>query len=437
MKFYSLNGHPREVSFEEAVCESIAPDNGLFFPKTILPVDNEVIQSFYEMPREKIAYEAIKQFIGCSIPKSELKKIIRETLSFEFPIVRLHDNLYALELFHGPTLAFKDVGARFMARCLRYFYSKRKQNTTILTATSGDTGGAVANGFYGVEGTQVMILYPKGRVSPLQERQMTTLGGNITAVAVEGSFDDCQAIVKKAFSDVKLKKAYGLVSANSINVARWLPQMFYYIFALQKFENKPVVFSVPSGNFGNICAGMIAKRIGFPIKKFIASNNRNNVVHRYLKTRKYEPAATISTLSNAMDVGKPSNFIRIQRLYNDFEHLKKHLSSATYNDIQTSEALLMVKKKYDYLMDTHGAIGYLGIKDYLNKEHSRETIGIFLETAHPAKFIPVIEPIIDEKVRIPKGLESLMNQKESTHSIPADYSSFQSILKELLLKTKG
>ncbi len=432
MKFYSLNGHSKEVTFEEAVCESIAPDNGLFFPKTIRSVDNEVIQSFYDMPREKIAYEAIKQFVGYSIPKSELKKIIRETLSFEFPIVRLHDNIYALELFHGPTLAFKDVGARFMARCLRYFYSKRKQNTTILTATSGDTGGAVANGFYDVEGTQVMILYPKGKVSPLQERQMTTLGGNIKAVAVEGSFDDCQAIVKKAFSDGKLKKNYGLVSANSINVARWLPQMFYYIFALQKFENKPVFFSVPSGNFGNICAGMIAKRIGFPIKKFIASNNRNNVVHRYLKTGKYQPIETISTLSNAMDVGKPSNFIRIQRLYNDFEHLKKHLTSETYNDIQTSEALLTVKKKYDYLMDTHGAIGYLGIKDYLNKEQSREAIGIFLETAHPAKFTPVIEPIIHEKLRIPKGLELLMKQKESTHSIPADYSSFQSILNELL-----
>ena len=369
MNFYSLNGHQREVNFKEAVIESLAPDKGLFFPREINKLDNSILNNFHEMPREEIAYEAIKQFIGNSIPEQKLKDIIAETLSFDFPITPIHDNIYSLELFHGPTLAFKDVGARFMARCLGYFNQQNKEKITVLVATSGDTGGAVADGFYKVPGVDVIILYPKGKVSDLQEKQLTTLGENIRAIEVEGSFDDCQEIVKQAFLDTDLKKQFGLTSANSINVARWLPQLFYYIFALQKFKNKDVIFSVPSGNFGNICAGMIAQQLGFPIKHFIASNNVNNVVFRYLASEKYDPKLTIPTISNAMDVGAPSNFIRIQTIYKTFENLKNHLSGATYSDEETGNALIEVKEKHNYLMDTHGSIGYLGLKDYLQKNN--------------------------------------------------------------------
>ncbi len=432
MKYYSLNGHPKEVNFEEAVLESMAPDKGLFFPKKINPLPDSVLNQFHEMPREEIAYEAIKQFVDESIPEKELKRIIKETLSFDFPIVPIHDHIYSLELFHGPTLAFKDVGARFMARCLGYFNQKNTKKVTVLVATSGDTGGAVADGFYKVPGVDVVILYPKGKVSDLQERQLTTLGKNIRAIEIEGSFDDCQDLVKQAFLDFELKAVLGLTSANSINVARWLPQMFHYIFALQQFKNKDVIFSVPSGNFGNICAGMMAQQLGFPIKHFIAANNDNNVVHRYLSSEKYEPKATISTISNAMDVGNPSNFIRIQTLYKNFSTLQKYLSSATYNDSETKQILLEVKEKYHYLMDTHGAIGYLGLREYLSETQDISSIGVFLETAHPVKFNTVIEPIIEEIIKIPESLQKLILKKKKTDLCKKDFEE----LKQLLLKQK-
>ncbi|APD07200.1 threonine synthase [Flavobacteriaceae bacterium UJ101] len=431
MKYYSLNGHTREVNFEQAVVESIAPDKGLFFPREIQPLDSNILEQFHGMPREEIAYEAIKQFVGATIPKKDLERIIKETISFDFPVINIHDNIHTLELFHGPTLAFKDVGARFMARCLGYFNQKQPKKTTVLVATSGDTGGAVADGFYKVSGVDVIILYPKGKVSNLQEKQLTTLGENITAIEVEGSFDDCQTLVKQAFLDQELKEKFGLTSANSINVARWLPQLFYYIFALQQFKDQDVIFSVPSGNFGNICAGMIAQQLGFPIKHFIASNNVNNVVDRYLSTQKYEPKTTISTISNAMDVGDPSNFIRIQTIYKDYDSLKKHLSGATYTDIETRDILLQIKETYDYLMDTHGAIGYLGLRDYLTKTGDTSSIGIFLETAHPAKFNTVIEPIIKEKIKIPTHLQELMSREKKTYEIENSFSSFKELLYQI------
>lgn len=428
MKYYSLNGHTREVNFKEAVLESIAPDKGLFFPKEITPLPDSILNQFHEMPREEIAYEAIKQFIGDSIPEDELKRIIKETLSFDFPLLNIHDNIYSLELFHGPTLAFKDVGARFMARCLGYFNKDNGKNVTVLVATSGDTGGAVADGFYKVPGVNVVILYPKGKVSDLQERQLTTLGENITAIEIEGSFDDCQDLVKQAFLDFELKENLGLTSANSINVARWLPQMLYYIFALQQFKGKEVIFSVPSGNFGNICAGMMAQQLGFPIKHFIAANNANNVVYRYLSSERYEPKATIPTISNAMDVGNPSNFIRIQTLYHDFSTLKKHVSAATYSDTETEHILLQVKKEHDYLMDTHGAIGYLGLRDYLSKTQDTSSIGIFLETAHPVKFNTVIEPIIKETIKIPESLQKLLEKDKKKHTCKKNFEELKHLI---------
>lgn len=425
MQYYSLNGHPRKVSFEEAVVESIAPDKGLFFPERITRLSDEILNNFYEMSREEIAYEAIKQFVGDVIPEQELKQIIKETIAFDFPVVPVHDNIYALELFHGPTLAFKDVGARFMARCLGYFNQKLQKKVTVLVATSGDTGGAVADGFYKVAGVEVVILYPKGKVSELQEKQLTTLGENIRAIAIDGAFDDCQEMVKQAFMDVELKEKFGLTSANSINVARWLPQMFYYIFALQQFKNKEVIFSVPSGNFGNIAAGMMAQQLGFPIEHFIASNNANNVVYRYLQTENYDPKETIPTISNAMDVGAPSNFVRIQKLYGSFENLKQHVSSATYTDEQTAEALLEVKNQYGYLMDTHGAVGYLGLKDYLKQTEDTQSVGLFLETAHPSKFNNVIEPIINEKIEIPARLSSLMQKTTQADELKASFGELK------------
>lgn len=431
MKYYSLNGHVREVNFEQAVIESLAPDKGLFFPKEIQPLAPHVLDQFCEMPREEIAFHAIKQFIGSSIPEKDLKSIIQETISFDFPVINIHDNIYTLELFHGPTLAFKDVGARFMARCLGYFNQKKPKKVTVLVATSGDTGGAVADGFYKVPNVEVIILYPKGKVSDLQEKQLTTLGENITAIEVEGSFDDCQELVKQAFLNQELKETLGLTSANSINVARWLPQLFYYIFALQQFENQEVIFSVPSGNFGNICAGMMAQQLGFPIKHFIASNNVNNVVSRYLLTGKYEPKATLSTISNAMDVGAPSNFIRIQTIYKDFESLEKQLSGTSYTDQETRDILLQVKEQYNYLMDTHGAIGYLGLKDYLTKTKDTSSIGIFLETAHPSKFNTVIEPIIKEKIEIPARLQELMTKEKKSYQISNNFESFKKLLYQL------
>lgn len=430
MKYYSLNKKAPITTFENAVVKGLASDKGLYFPEKITPLPQSVFDNINNLSHSKIAFEAIKQFVSHEIPDAELKRIIEETLSFDFPIKKLNDNISTLELFHGPTMAFKDVGARFMARCLRYFNKENTNEITVLVATSGDTGGAVANGFLGVKGVNVVILYPSGKVSDIQEKQLTTLGKNIIALEVDGVFDDCQDMVKRAFLDEELTSKMQLTSANSINVARWLPQMFYFFFAYKQLHNphKDIVFSVPSGNFGNICAGMMAQQLGLPIKHFIASNNANNVVTEYLQTKKYQPKPSVQTISNAMDVGNPSNFIRIQEIYNqDFKELKNNLTSYSYTDEETREALKEIYNDCNYIADPHGAVGYLGCKDYL-KNHPNSHC-VFLETAHPTKFLDVVEDVIKETIDLPSQILSVMDKKKKTTKI----SSYEE-LKSFLLK---
>lgn len=428
MQYYSLNKKAPKTSFEIAVRKGLAPDKGLYFPEKITPLDTSFLENLDQLSNIEIAFHAIKQFVGSEIPESELKTIIKETLNFEFPIVSIEDNISTLELFHGPTMAFKDVGARFMARCLGYFNKNNNKEVTVLVATSGDTGGAVANGFLGVKGVKVVILYPRGKVSNVQEQQLTTLGQNITAFEVEGTFDDCQDMVKKAFLDSDLTTKKELTSANSINVARWLPQMFYFMFAYKQLKqhNKPLVFSVPSGNFGNICAGMVAQKLGFPFPHFIASNNENDVVTRYLSSKKYTPLATVQTISNAMDVGNPSNFIRIQALHNnDFQALKSNLSGYRFSDEETREAIDSIYKSTGYITDPHGAVGYLGCHHYLKLNPDVHTV--FLETAHPTKFLDVVQPLVPEVIELPPQIKAVMGRPKNAKSI-INYADFKANL---------
>lgn len=428
MQYYSLNKKAPKTSFEIAVRKGLAPDKGLYFPEKITPLDTSFLENLDQLSNIEIAFHAIKQFVGSEIPESELKTIIKETLNFEFPIVSIEDNISTLELFHGPTMAFKDVGARFMARCLGYFNKNNNKEVTVLVATSGDTGGAVANGFLGVKGVKVVILYPSGKVSNVQEQQLTTLGQNITAFEVEGTFDDCQDMVKKAFLDSDLTTKKELTSANSINVARWLPQMFYFMFAYKQLKqyNKPLVFSVPSGNFGNICAGMVAQKLGFPFPHFIASNNENDVVTRYLSSKKYTPLATVQTISNAMDVGNPSNFIRIQALHNnDFQALKSNLSGYRFSDEETREAIDSIYKSTGYITDPHGAVGYLGCHHYLKLNPDVHTV--FLETAHPTKFLDVVQPLVPEVIELPPQIKAVMGRPKNAKSI-VNYADFKANL---------
>ena len=428
MKYYSLNKKAPNTTFENAVVKGLAPDKGLYFPENIKPLPASFFKNIDQLSHTEIAYEAIKQFVLPEIPEDELKRIIEETLSFDFPVVQLNDHISTLELFHGPTMAFKDVGARFMARCLGYFNKNNTNEVTVLVATSGDTGGAVANGFLGVKGVNVVILYPSGKVSDIQEKQLTTLGKNIRALEVDGVFDDCQDMVKRAFLDETLTSKMQLTSANSINVARWLPQLFYFIFAYKQLykTHKDIVFSIPSGNFGNICAGMMAQQLGLPIKHFIASNNANNVVTEYLQTQNYNPKPSVQTISNAMDVGNPSNFIRIQEIYkNNFKTLKDNLSSYSYTDDQTKEALKEIYNEYSYVADPHGAVGYLGCKDYL-KEHPN-THCVFLETAHPTKFLDVVEDVIRENIDLPPQILSVMDKKKKATKI-SNYEDLKAFL---------
>lgn len=428
MQYYSLNKKAPKTSFEIAVRKGLAPDKGLYFPEKITPLDSSFLENLDQLSNIEIAFHAIKQFVGSEIPESELKTIIKETLNFEFPIVSIEDNISTLELFHGPTMAFKDVGARFMARCLGYFNKNNNKEVTVLVATSGDTGGAVANGFLGVKGVKVVILYPRGKVSNVQEQQLTTLGQNITTFEVEGTFDDCQDMVKKAFLDSDLTTKKELTSANSINVARWLPQMFYFMFAYKQLKqyNKPLVFSVPSGNFGNICAGMVAQKLGLPFPHFIASNNENDVVTRYLSSKKYTPLATIQTISNAMDVGNPSNFIRIQALHNnDFQALKSNLSGYRFSDEETREAIDSIYKSTGYITDPHGAVGYLGCHHYLKLNPDVHTV--FLETAHPTKFLDVVQPLVPEVIKLPPQIKAVMGRPKNAKSI-VNYADFKANL---------
>lgn len=430
MNYYSLNHKATNTTFKNAVIKGLAPDKGLYFPESITPLPKVFFDNIDNLSYSEIAFEAIKQFVLPEIPEDILKTIVEETLSFDFPVVELNENISTLELFHGPTMAFKDVGARFMARCLGYFNQNNDREVTVLVATSGDTGGAVANGFLGVKGVNVVILYPSGKVSDIQEMQLTTLGQNIKALEVNGTFDDCQAMVKTAFLDEELTNHMQLTSANSINVARWLPQLFYFMFAYKQLHNKHknIVFSVPSGNFGNVCAGMMAQQLGLPITHFVASNNANNVVTRYLISQLYEPKPSVQTISNAMDVGAPSNFIRIQEIYkNKFETLKDNVSSYSFSDDETREALLDIYKKYNYVADPHGAVGYLGCKAYLKENPNSHCV--FLETAHPTKFLDVVEEVIKVKQPLPSQIQSVMGNKKIAVSI----STYED-LKAFLLK---
>ena len=429
MNFYSLNKKAPNVSFKDAVIKGLAPDKGLYFPESTTSLEKDFFNHIEYFTNEEIAYEVIKQFVADEIPEKELKEIISETLCFDFPVVEIDKNSSTLELFHGPTMAFKDVGARFMARCFGFFNKEQNsEKVTVLVATSGDTGGAVASGFLGVEGVDVVILYPSGKVSDVQEKQLTSLGQNITALEVNGTFDDCQAMVKTAFLDTEITSKRNLTSANSINVARWLPQMFYFFFAYKQLKNKKkdLVFSVPSGNFGNICAGAMAQKLGLPIKQLIASTNVNDIVPNYLKTGIYTPKPSKQTISNAMDVGDPSNFIRIQEIFkNDDALLKESLSSYSFTDEETRNAMKEIKKKSGYIADPHGAVGYLGLKKYFESNKGQ---GIFLETAHPVKFLDVVEPVLNETIEFPQQILEVINKKK----VSIEISTFNE-LKQFLL----
>ncbi|MFT4943156.1 MAG: threonine synthase [Candidatus Paceibacteria bacterium] len=428
MKYYSLNRKAIDVSFKDAVIKGLAEDKGLYFPEKITPLSKSFFKNIDTLSDVEIAFEAIKQFVTPEISERILKNIIEETLCFDFPIVSLSKNISTLELFHGPTMAFKDVGARFMARCLEYFNQENTNQVTVLVATSGDTGAAVANGFLGVKDVNVVILYPSKKVSDIQEKQITSLGQNISALEVKGTFDDCQAMVKNAFLDKDIIKSIQLTSANSINVARWLPQMVYFFFAYKKLykAHKEIVFSVPSGNFGNVCAGMMAQQLGLPIKHFIAANNDNNVVTKYLKTQLYTPVKSVQTISNAMDVGDPSNFIRIQEIYkNKFESLQKNLSSFSFNNTQTRKAMLEIYTNHDYVADPHGAVGYLGCKAYLEKNKSAHCV--FLETAHPTKFLDIVEDVVKIKQVLPKQIQAVIANKKVATTI-SSYSDLKAFL---------
>lgn len=433
MNFYSTNNHNKFVTLREAVMHGLASDRGLYMPETIPKIPPSFFESIDKLSFEEISYYVASQLIGKDLPHEELFRIVSHTIQFDAPLVKIEDDIYALELFHGPTLAFKDFGARFLSGLLGYFSKEQNQKVTILVATSGDTGSAVANGFLGVDGTQVIVLYPSGKVSDIQEKQFTTLGKNIIALEVDGSFDDCQRLVKQAFSDVELNKKYFLTSANSINIARLIPQSFYYFYAYSKIKQlkKDIIFSVPSGNFGNITAGLLAKKMGLPIKKFIAATNVNKVVPDYLKSKEFIPRPSISTISNAMDVGNPSNFPRMLNLYNDnFQALSNDVIGDSFSDDDTMSALKEVYSKYDYIMDPHGAIGYLALKKHMVEFDN--AVGIFLETAHPAKFNEVVEKVLARPINIPERLNEFIKREKSAIKMSADFNEFKSMLPTLI-----
>lgn len=430
MNYYSLNKISPPASFEEATVKGQAPDKGLYFPESVPALSKDFIANIKSYSKEEIGFTVMKPYVDGSIPDDVLQNIVNETINFDFPLVKVNQNIYSLELFHGPTLAFKDVGARFMSRCLGYFNRNSDKHTTVLVATSGDTGGAVANGFLGVEGVDVIILYPSKKVSPVQELQLTTLGKNITALEVNGSFDDCQSIVKQAFADADLNKKYSLTSANSINVARWLPQQLYYFYAYRQWQGEePPVISVPSGNFGNICAGILAYVSGLPVKHFVAACNSNDVVPQFLRTGNYQPKSTIATISNAMDVGNPSNFIRILELFHQQAgDLQSVLSSTSIDDIATEETIKDVFERYRYVLDPHGAVAYYALNEYLqwgNAGNSSAAKGIFLETAHPVKFPEIVEAVTHQKIEIPESVEYLFSREKLSIEMNASFDSFK------------
>ena len=430
MQYYSTNGKAPLATLEEAVVRGLAPDKGLYMPQEIRPLPQKFYDNIENMSFQEMSYQVAHNFFGDDVDAESLREIVFDTLAFETPIVKVEDNIYSLELFHGPTLAFKDVGARFMARLLRYFIKcEGKKQVNVLVATSGDTGSAVANGFLGVDGIHVYVLYPKGKVSKIQESQFTTLGKNITAIEVDGVFDDCQALVKSAFMDEELQGHMNLTSANSINVARFLPQAFYYFNAyaqakkLGKADN--LTICVPSGNFGNITAGLFAQRMGLPIKHFIAANNANDIFYNYLLSGIYSPKASIQTIANAMDVGDPSNFARILDLYkSSHAEICNHISGATYSDDEIAATMKKCYEQTGYVLDPHGACGYQALKDNLKEGET----GVFLETAHPAKFKEKVDAILSTDIEIPTRLADFMKGKKQSLEMAADFSAFKQFL---------
>ncbi len=428
MMYYSTNGKAPKADLQKAVTKGLAEDRGLYMPERIPQLPAEFFEGMGERSFAENASLVAEAFFGEDVAKEELRRIVADTLSFDCPIVEVEPDIWSLELFHGPTLAFKDVGARFMARLLRHF-TKGRGEVNVLVATSGDTGSAVANGFLGVEGIRVFVLYPKGKVSPIQECQFTTLGQNITALEIDGTFDDCQALVKNAFMDAELNAKMQLTSANSINVARFLPQMFYYFQAMAQLQRKGlsgnVVCCVPSGNFGNICAALFAKKAGLPIKRFIAANNANSVFYEYLKTGVYTARPSIQTIANAMDVGDPSNFARIYDLYGkSHEAISADISGATYSNEQIAETIRDCHSRTGYLLDPHGACGYRALKENLQKGE----VGFFCETAHPAKFKDTVEGIIGEPIEIPERLQAFMQGTKQSVALSKEFQEFKSYL---------
>ena len=431
MKYVSLNHNSSPTSFMKAVINGLAPDKGLYYPQDNITLTKKFIESIKDIDDIEICYEIINRYIGDDIPKSKLIDIIEKTISFKVPLNKIDNSIYSLELFHGPTLAFKDIGAKFMAQCLDYFKSNyNSKKITVLVATSGDTGGAVARGFMNTKDIEVCILYPKGKISSVQEQQITTNGSYVKAIEVEGDFDKCQSMVKKAFNDEEINRKIALTSANSINVARWLPQMFYYFLAFKKIKNKKeILISVPSGNFGNICAGILSKSMGLPIHHFIASTNINDTIPRYIKDGVFEPHLTKRTISNAMDVSEPSNFIRIQKIFNnDLQKLRKNISGFSFDDKSTEEAMRSLFNSYNYLSDPHSAVGYLGLKKYMAMNKIKDINGIFISTAHSIKFKDVVEKAINRNINYPKAIKDIMGKEKISSSIE-NYSE----LKEYLL----
>ena len=433
MRYISLNHNSQPVDFKTAVMNGLAPDKGLYFPEEVISLPKKITDNIKSIDDHELCYEVIKGYIGQDFSKEELIQIIKKTIDFKIPLNKIGDNpIYSLELFHGPTLAFKDIGAKFLALCMDKIKNNfNSKGITVLVATSGDTGGAVAKGFEGLDGINVCILYPKGRISEVQEKQITTNDKNIIAFEVNGDFDDCQKMVKDAFNDLEIKSKITLTSANSINIARWLPQMFYYFLAIKKMDNEnDNIFSVPSGNFGNICAGILSKEIGLNIKLFLASTNINKTVPEYLESGIYSPEKTKPTISNAMDVSDPSNFVRIQKIFNnDIQKIKKMIKAYSFNDNQTREAIKDVYNRNNYLMDPHSAIGYLGIKSYLSN-HSANSSGIFLSTAHPIKFKEQVEKSIGKEIPMPSRLKGIMGKSKKSIEI----NSYNDLKDQLLSK---
>lgn len=428
MKYISTINKQHQVSFREAVMTGLAPEGGLYMPETITPLSDEFYENLHNMSKEAIAMQVLKQFVGDEIDETALLDIVTETLAFDFPVVNIHDNIYTLELFHGPTLAFKDVGAKFMARCLSYFLNE-DEHITILAATSGDTGSAVGQGFKGVKGVDVVLLYPKGKISKIQESQLTTIGDNVVALEVAGDFDNCQTMVKEAFADDALKKARPLSSANSINIARLLPQSLYYFFAFQQLakQGKKLAVTIPSGNYGNLTAGLFAQRLGLPISQFVASANSNSTVPDYLSSGDYTPRPSLPTISNAMDVGNPSNFYRITDLFDqDLEAMRQMIKGYSYSDESTQQTMKEVYEQHDYLLDPHGAVGYLGLSEFL-KDHP-DYIGVFLETAHPAKFKEVVDEAVGTNLDIPQVLENALSKEKQAVEINGSYEDLKDYL---------